>query len=124
MKQKNYEEGKVGENIAKDFLQKKGYKLVDANFRLRGGEIDLIFTKDGKLIFAEVKLKVGQRFGSPEEMIDKRKIYQVQKIAQLYLLQNKEVSKKFDSYRIDAVCIVLNEDKSVDRITHYENITG
>ncbi len=122
MKQFNYQTGKTGETIAADFLIQKGFKIIDKNFHTRFGEIDLIATYKGKLIFIEVKLKVGDRFGTPEEMINKAKIMQVKKTAQMYILKNPEIASKYPSYRVDAVCIVLNQDKSVERITHYENL--
>ncbi len=122
MKQFNYQTGKTGETIAADFLSQKGFKIIDKNFHTRFGEIDLIAVQANKLIFVEVKLKTGTEFGSPEEMINKSKIMQVKKTAQMYILKNPEIASKYPSYRVNAVCIVLNQDKSVERITHYENI--
>ena len=123
MKVFNRELGKRGEEIAKSYLEKKGYKIVSKNFRNRFGEIDLVATNKGKIIFIEVKLKIGDSFGSPEEMINSKKLFQVQKTAWAFLKQNPEIAQKYQIYRIDAVCIVLGEGDRVLRISHYENMT-
>ena len=122
MKQFNLSKGTQGETIAADYLVKNGFKIIEKNFRTKWGEIDLIASKEGKLIFVEVKLKVGDRFGSPEEMIGYAKLRQVKRAAQLYLLTKKEIAAKYEMYRIDAVCIVMNTSGDIERISHYENI--
>jgi putative endonuclease len=125
MKQLNFQKGKFGETIAKDFLLKKGYKIISQNFQNRFGEIDLIAADGQVLVFVEVKSKVGQNFGSPEEMINQRKIQQIKNQALVFLQQNPRISAQYPQQRIDAVCIVLNEnDYSVKSINHYQNITG
>lgn len=121
MKKYNYPKGKLGEGIAAKFLSKKGYKILEQNFHTRYGEIDLICTHKNEIIFVEVKLKIGERFGTPEEMVGKRKLMQVQKTAEAYLQKNYRLREL--NPRIDVVAIVLNEDNSVDRIDHYESVT-
>ena len=123
MKQKNYEVGRLGEKIAAEFLAKKGYRILARNFRTRFGEIDLVAAKDGVLVFVEVKLKIGDNFGpNPEEMIDKKKVQQIEKTAQSFLMENPEDGMRYESLRIDAVCIVLDAGGQVKRISQYENI--
>ncbi len=122
MKNLNFQTGKSGEEIARKHLIKNGYRIVQSNFRSRFGEIDIIATKDKKLAFVEVKLKIGEQFGSPEEMADKYKIRHVQQISQIFLQDNPRLASRYPQYRVDAICIVLNNDLSVKRITHWENI--
>ena len=122
MKKYNRNKGKFGENMAKSFLEKKNYKLVEANFFMRGGEIDLIMTDNDFLVFVEVKLKIGETFGSPEEMINRAKIAFIRKTAQMFLLENPKLANIYKRQRIDVVCIKLNQDKSIDRINHYQNV--
>ena len=121
-KRENYSKGKNGEDMARQFLVNKGYRLIEMNYTNKLGEIDLIVTDDFTLIFVEVKLKIGDKFGTPEEMITKRKLSQVKRVAEGFLVLEKQIAKKFDKYRIDGVCIVLNDDRTVNRINHYENI--
>ena len=122
MKKYNRNKGKFGENMAKLFLEKKNYKLVEANFFMRDGEIDLIMTDNDFLVFVEVKLKIGETFGSPEEMINRAKIAFIRKTAQMFLLENPKLANIYKRQRIDVVCIKLNQDKSIDRINHYQNV--
>ena len=70
----------------------------------------------------EVKAKMGDNFGTPEEMITRHKINQVIRTAQSYLLKNKSVSNKYSQFRVDAVCVVFDDNKEEIRINHYENI--
>lgn len=121
-KQQNYQIGKLGETLARDYLVKKNYRLVATNFRTRFGEIDLVASKNNKLIFVEVKLKIGQRFGSPEEMINLAKLAKVKKMAQVFLQKHAKLKAQYPRHQIDTICIVLNQDRSIFRINHWENI--
>lgn len=123
VKQKNRDKGRLGESLAEVFLVKNGYKIIERNFHTRFGEIDLIVSKNQKLIFVEVKLKIGEDFGTPEEMITKHKLKQVEMTAQSFLLKHPEYEKFYDSFQVDAVCVVLDEEKQIKRIDHYENIS-
>ena len=114
----NKEVGKRGEKIAAKWIEDEGYKILDKNYSTKFGEIDLIAIKDNILVFIEVKLKQTEDFGTPEEMIGSSKLAQIQRMAEFYLMDNPDIAKKYDPYRIDAVCIV--QDK---RVTHYENLT-
>ena len=117
-KQYNKETGNLGEYLARQYLQEKGYKVIEQNYRSRYAEIDLVARHKDVLVVVEVRTKVGERFGSPEETLNGRKLYKVKRNAMAYAAH-----AKWDKlYRVDAVCIVLNEDHTVCRINHYENI--
>lgn len=122
MKQQNFTKGRLGEKIAADYLRKKGYQIIETNFRTRFGEIDIICSGSNWLVFVEVKLKTGNDFGSPEEMITPSKIWQVQKTAQTYLQQSPQIAAKHQRYRIDAVCITLDSNGEIKQVNHYENV--
>jgi len=117
-KQFNLDVGRKGESLAKEYLQKKGYKIVEQNYRTRYAEIDLVAQKGGVLVLVEVRTKIGEQFGSPEESLNWRKRTRLKKNALAYT-SSKRWTKL---YRIDAVCIVLTQDHSVQRLDHYENI--
>lgn len=121
-KTKNYNKGKTGEEMALKFLIEKGFDLIEQNYENYLGEIDLIMTSNDTLVFVEVKLKVGDRFGIPEEMIGKNKLSKIKRIAESYLVINKEIRKQFEKYRIDAVCLVVDKNNNIERINHYENL--
>jgi putative endonuclease len=118
------EVGKIGENLAKEHLEKNGYRILEQNYKTKYAEIDLVAEKrEGlfakpKLVFVEVRTKVGENFGTPEDTINKAKLNKV-----LWNAKTYSAFKKWDGpSRIDAICIVLRPDFSVLRLNHYENI--
>ena len=119
----NRKVGREGEEIAAKFLLDKGYKILERNYYTRFGEIDLVVSKNGVLTFIEVKLKHGDDFGTPEEMIGGFKLSQVQRMAEFYLMDKPKMAEIYKTYLIDAVCVVTSEDGEVERINHYENLT-
>ncbi|PIZ87782.1 MAG: YraN family protein [Candidatus Nealsonbacteria bacterium CG_4_10_14_0_2_um_filter_40_15] len=118
MNQSNLETGKVGEEIAKDYLKRKGYKIIEQNYKTKYAEIDLIVRKGNELVFVEVRTKKGEDFGTPEETIDKRKLRKLWGNARAYTAWKKWQRP----YRVDAVCVVLRYDNTIERLNHYENI--
>ncbi|MFZ5933000.1 MAG: YraN family protein [Patescibacteria group bacterium] len=123
MKRFNKEKGRQGEEAATLFLLKAGYKILQNNFYTKWGEIDIVADDKGQLVFVEVKTRVGDALGTPEEMIDKNKIKKVVKTAQLYLQKNPEVAEKYDSFRLDAVAVVFTPEGEIARVSHYQNLT-
>jgi len=118
VKEFNLQTGKLGEEIAKDYLEKNGYVILEQNYETKYAEIDLITKHKNELVFVEVRTKKGDLFGTPEESLDKRKMRKLWFNAQGYVNRIKWSG----SYRIDAVCIVLKLDNTVERLEHYENI--
>jgi len=110
-KTENFNKGRYGEQIALEYLEKKGYELVDKNFTNEygiKGEIDLIMRNKDRLVFIEVKYKYNDRLGIPEDMIDRSKLSKIRKIAEIYVVIKKPKEEKF---RIDAVCILGDKIK-------------
>ena len=77
--------GRDGERFAERYLQKKGYKLVERNFRCRGGEVDLIVLDHKIVVFVEVKTRSDHRFGTPAEAVESRKQQKMIQAAQFFL---------------------------------------
>ncbi|MGB5684809.1 MAG: YraN family protein [Candidatus Electrothrix sp.] len=95
--------GRSGEDLAVQHLEQQGYTILERNYRLRIGEIDII-ARDGEyLVFIEVKTRRSKRFGSPFEAVDLRKQQKIFNIAAVYL-QGKELPVRFD-----VVAVHLNE---------------
>jgi len=114
----NLETGQIGEEIAKKYLEQKGYKIIERDFKTKYAEIDLAGIKSNELVIFEVRTKRGETFGSPEETLNSRKLKKVYLGARIYA-----AAKKWPGpLRIDAVCIILKGDSSALRINHYENI--
>ncbi|MCP4652038.1 MAG: YraN family protein [Candidatus Omnitrophica bacterium] len=119
MKKENLEIGRKGEALAKKYLQKKGYRVIEQNHRTKYSEIDLIARHKGVLVFIEVRTKVGDQFGTPEESFNRKKINKLIWNAKAYITWKGYLKQ----CRIDAVCIVLDCNKTLKRINHYRNIT-
>lgn len=108
----------MGEEIARGYLEKNGYKIIEQNYKTKYAEIDLVARKGNEMVFVEVRTKKGKNFGAPEETINKRKLRKLWGNAKAYT-----VWKKWRGfYRVDAVCVVLKPNGEVDRLNHYENI--
>lgn len=122
MKQFNFQKGQRGEEIASIYLTRKGFRIIEKNFSTRFGEIDLIGINKDRLVFIEVKLKIGDMFGTPEEMVNRRKLLQVQNTATAYMQKNTEIAVKYPLRQIDVVAIVLGSSGDVIRIEHYESV--
>lgn len=95
--------GRWGEGQAAEYLRKKGYRLVDAGWRCRFGEVDLIVEKGGFLVFVEVKLRKDDRFAQAREFVDGHKQQRLLLSAQLYLSQNQtQLQPRFDVVEVYA----------------------
>lgn len=79
--------GKEGERVAELYLQKKGYKLVERNYRCSGGELDLIVLDRRVVVFVEVKTRTGIGFGSPLEAVEFHKQRRMIRAAQFFLAE-------------------------------------
>ena len=113
--------GRKGEEIAEKFLQDRGFRILEKNFRSRLGEIDLIGIDKETLVFIEVKTRFSEEFGPPEEAVTPRKIKTIAKVGQYYALLHPESP---ESERIDVVAIDFNNDGGLERIELIENVTG
>jgi putative endonuclease len=105
--------GKEGEEIALRFFRKKGYRIIERNYRTPLGEIDLI-AKDGDVIvFIEVKTRIDIAFGRPFEAVDWRKKEKIKKVSLCFLKRFRyEVPARFDVLSIN----IENGEKKVEHI--------
>lgn len=115
---------KWGEELAAEYLRKKGYKIISRNFRKSYGEIDIIAIdgseKEKILTFIEVKTRTSGSFGSPLEAITPWKLKSLIKTAQFYKLINPNLPSNL---RIDAISIVLSNSNQTEKIEHIKNIS-
>ena len=112
---------RIGEEEASNFLRKKGYKIIERNFRKGYGEIDIVALKNGILIFIEVKTRTSSNFGAPFEAITPWKLKSLVKTAQFYKSFHPTLPQ---AMRIDAVSVKLSNNNSVEDIELLENISG
>lgn len=74
--------------MAAQYLINKGYTLLEKNYYTKWGEMDLILRKGNQIAFAEVKYRAGNRWGYPEEAVNRNKVQRMLKGAEWYLLRN------------------------------------
>ncbi len=97
---------RFGEEEACRFLQKKGYKILQRNFRSAKGEIDIIARSGKMIVFAEVKARSSADFAQPWEAVGFRKRKHLRDTAKLYILQNGIHNFEF---RFDVLSILVSD---------------
>jgi len=105
------EVGRTGEDIAAQFIERKGFKILARNYRKPWGEIDIIAEKGGVVRFVEVKAVSRERLPDvsremdyrPEEMVDSRKLRKLARTAALYM----EAHKDKREFQIDVVGVIM-----------------
>lgn len=99
--------GPEGEEIAADFLKKRGYRILERNFKTSLGEVDLIAREGKTLVFVEVKARAGETFGPPQSAVDIRKQTKISRVALSYL-SNMKIEAC--SCRFDVVAVLKKPD--------------
>lgn len=113
--------GRIGEEAVCGYLEEKGYRIAARNFRIKGGEIDIISVKGEYLVFTEVKTR---KFGALEngtEAMTKAKMKRIIKASENFAASDKrygEYYRRFDT----AYVTVTSED--MPRVLDIEYITG
>ena len=111
--------GHLGETIAANFLRcKKGYRIIEKNFRSGRGEVDLICHQGRVVIFVEVKTRTNQRFGRPEEAITPAKLETLERLAQAYCQTMADTRP----WKIEVVSILMNIKNQTFTINHLTDL--
>lgn len=108
-----------GEEAAASYLEGRGYRILARNFRVRGGEADILALRGELLVVVEVKTRTGGRFGPPEAAVDARKSRRVLRAGRLYARKN---GIPLSRLRGDVVAVVLPRGEGKEEIRHYENV--
>jgi len=115
---KRRDTGILGERLAKDYLEKQGYHILETNYRCPEGEIDIVAEHEGYLVFVEVRSKRSLKFGSPEESLTPAKIKRLRSSALYYLQTHPDLPPL---WRIDVVVLELKDKGEPSRIELIEN---
>ena len=108
--------GKTGEQLAADYLLKKGYRILERNYYYDKAEIDIIAQKEpGVLAIIEVKTRSSNYFGDPQDFINSSKIKLLVKAANEYVISNN----LNEEIRFDIIAIIKN--KTTQKIQHFED---
>lgn len=105
--------GKIGEEIAVAELVKKGYQILETNYRFGRDEVDIIAKIEEYIVFVEVKTRANNYMGEPEEAVSRSKQQRIIKVANHYLIENDLDNEG----RFDIFGIILNQgNKSIKHI--------
>ncbi len=95
--------GQEGEELAVQFLRRRGYRILHRNFSARQGELDIVAKDRKELVFVEVKMGNSAGFGYPAEAVTATKMGRMQKTALYYLVKNRLTDTP---YRFEVVSIL------------------
>lgn len=115
----NQKVGKFGEMLAKNYLIKHGYKIIDANIKLSYQELDIVAKKDDQIIFIEVKTRISQFYGPAENAFQFTKLERFRRGMEMYMghknLQAEEI-------RADLITVDIDNLKKTAKIKHYRDV--
>ena len=97
----NRSRGAWGEALAAEYLRRKGYAILDRNYRCRFGEVDIVASKDGFVAFVEVKLRKNSNYGTPAEAVTYSKQKKLRTTALTWLQEHHgRLQPRFDVIEI------------------------
>ena len=109
--------GNIGENYAKEYLIKHAFAIIEENFHIWGGEIDIIAIKNN--IFHIVEVKTSQSNIKPEDHINRKKMLKVAKTAEYYVNYKQKVISRDDriyknlSFRLDIILVQIDKNNNL-----------
>jgi putative endonuclease len=107
--------GKLGEKMAAEFLQKKGYHILKQNYSFGKAEVDIVAEKNNQMVFVEVKTRQSAYLSDPEYTVSMKKQKQIIKASDAYLKQfNIELESRFD-----IITIIVNGNYT--KLEHMED---
>lgn len=110
--------GSLGEKLALEFLKAKGYRVKCKNFRTPFGELDIVATHRGSIVFIEVRTRTTSSLGPPFLSVTRIKQAHIIKNALFYL---KRYGRIDSNWRIDVVSVKLDSERALENIEHIEN---
>ena len=117
----NQKVGQFGEDIAKEYLIKHGYKIIASNVQASHKEIDIIAKSKDILIFVEVKTRTSNKYGEADESMNSRKTKNLRYAIKKYLHNcGDEIS--YRDARADLIAVDIDKNKKIAKIKHYKDI--
>jgi putative endonuclease len=112
--------GAAGEELASEHLQRRGFRILERNFRTRWGELDIVAYDGETLVFCEVKARrCGRERVNPLESIHRRKQSRVRKMAASWLIERSS-RPRADELRFDAIGITFDAAGRLLELVHLE----
>lgn len=116
---RNWTIGRRGERLAEEHLLALGARLLERNYHIQYGEVDLLLEHEGELVAVEVKTRDVEDLEAPEEAIHRRQLMRVERVLATYAQDNDLLEIP---WRIDAVVIVIQSDGDVLRLDHLRSV--
>lgn len=124
---KTQKTGELGEDIATEFLLNKKHEIIERNFTVPFGEIDIVSREKGRVIFSEVKAVSCEIYGkkiklhgfNPEEQFHMKKINRMIKTVTMY--SNLNNLDPLDA-RIDLICVYIDQESKKSAVKHIKNV--
>ena len=101
--------GQRAEDLAGEYLKKAGLEIVERNYYIRGGELDIIALEGETVVFVEVRSKSSDCYGLPEETVTEKKQGFLYRAAEQYLIKNEWLEK---NCRFDVVSVLFKDGKA------------
>ncbi len=111
--------GEFGETLAKNYLVKHGYKIIDANVKLSYNELDIVALKDKQIVFVEVKTRISQFYGPAENAFQFTKLERFRRGMEMYI-GNKNLYA--EEIRADLITVDIDHIKKTAKIKHYKDV--
>ena len=99
--------GQRGEQLAAEYLEQAGFRVLDRNYRCSEGEIDIVAAEHRVLVACEVKTRSSLQYGTPLEAINPRKLRRLRRLAVRWVLTHGVI---FDQLRVDVVGVLKLPD--------------
>lgn len=112
--------GRAGEERAAQYLEQCGYVVLDRNWRITDGEIDLVVARRDELVVVEVKTRRGEAYGHPFEAIDQRKQSRLWRLAVAWIAAHPAEAQG-RRLRLDAIAII-GPDPATGVLEHLEDL--
>jgi putative endonuclease len=120
--------GRLGERLAADHLDRSGYRVLERNYRVREGEIDIVAARGDTLVFCEVKTLVARAGRAPAldplEGVGPAKRAQVRRIARAWLAERSGVSRGWRDIRFDAIGVAVSPTGEPLALEHLRSAFG
>ncbi len=100
--------GRSGEDVAAELYRRRGFRVIDRNFRCREGEIDLVARRGNLLVFCEVKTRSSAHWGQPSEAVGFRKQARYRTLAARWLRAHRTSRV---SVRFDVVSVIVRDGR-------------
>ena len=111
--------GQYGENLAAEFLRKRGFEILDRNIKESYKELDIVALRDNEIVFVEVKTRARFAYGDASDAMSRKKSSNLRRAVAMYL---NDCKRKYYSVRIDLVAIDINRKEKTAKVRWYKDV--